>query len=77
LNEVLDFYDRGGDFHDNQAALLTPRNYTIQEKDAIVALLNTLTDPRLAAGTLWADVPASWACPDCGVAKSDFEVVEV
>ena len=31
----------------------------------------------IAAGTLWADVPASWACPDCGVAKSDFEVVEV
>ena len=20
----------------------------------------------LAAGTRWADVPASWACPDCG-----------
>jgi rubredoxin len=31
----------------------------------------------IAAGTLWADVPASWACPDCGVAKSDFEVVEI
>ena len=30
-----------------------------------------------AGGTLWADVPASWACPDCGVAKSDFEVVEL
>ncbi|MCF8153506.1 MAG: rubredoxin, partial [Rhodoferax sp.] len=24
-----------------------------------------------------ADVPASWACPDCGVAKADFEVVEL
>ena len=31
----------------------------------------------IAAGTLWADVPASWACPDCGVAKADFEVVEL
>jgi len=29
------------------------------------------------AATLWADVPASWACPDCGVSKSDFEVVEI
>jgi rubredoxin len=31
----------------------------------------------IAAGTLWADVPAGWACPDCGVAKADFEVVEI
>ena len=31
----------------------------------------------LAAGTRWADVPAGWECPDCGVAKSDFEVVEI
>jgi alkane 1-monooxygenase len=26
-----------------------------------------------AAGTAWADVPASWCCPDCGVReKVDF-----
>jgi rubredoxin len=31
----------------------------------------------IAPGTRWADVPADWACPDCGVAKSDFEMVEV
>jgi len=31
----------------------------------------------IAAGTLWADVPETWACPDCGVAKADFEVVVV
>lgn len=31
----------------------------------------------IAAGTLWADVPESWECPDCGVAKADFEVVEI
>mgnify|MGYP001214836700 FL=1 len=30
----------------------------------------------VAPGTLWADVPEDWACPDCGVAKADFEVVE-
>ncbi len=29
----------------------------------------------IAPGTLWADVPDTWACPDCGVAKADFEVV--
>ena len=31
----------------------------------------------LAPGTRWADVPATWACPDCGVGKADFEVVEI
>jgi rubredoxin len=31
----------------------------------------------LSAGTRWADVPDGWACPDCGVAKADFEVVEI
>ena len=36
-------------------------------------------DPEhgIAAGTAWHDVPASWACPDCGVAKADFEMVEI
>jgi len=31
----------------------------------------------IAAGTLWADVPEDWACPDCGVSKSDFEMIEI
>ena len=31
----------------------------------------------IAPGTLWADVPQSWECPDCGVAKADFEAVEI
>ena len=31
----------------------------------------------IAAGTPWSDVPEDWACPDCGVAKVDFEVVEI
>ena len=31
----------------------------------------------ITPGTAWADVPAGWACPECGVAKSDFEVVEL
>ena len=26
--------------------------------------------------TLWDDVPADWACPECGVAKADFKMVE-
>ncbi len=24
-------------------------------------------------GTLFADLPEDWVCPDCGAAKSDFE----
>jgi rubredoxin len=31
----------------------------------------------IAAGTVWAHVPDSWACPDCGVAKADFEMVAI
>lgn len=31
----------------------------------------------IAPGTRWADIPDDWACPDCGVAKSDFEMVEI
>ncbi|WP_137891650.1 rubredoxin [Ramlibacter sp. 2FC] len=31
----------------------------------------------IAPGTAWAQVPEGWACPDCGVAKADFEVVEI
>jgi rubredoxin len=36
-------------------------------------------DPEhgIAPGTRWEDVPEGWECPDCGVAKSDFEMVEV
>jgi rubredoxin len=31
----------------------------------------------IAPGTAWADVPENWACPECGVAKSDFEMIEI
>ncbi len=31
----------------------------------------------IAPGTLWADVPNDWACPECGVSKADFEIVEL
>jgi rubredoxin len=34
-------------------------------------------DPEhsIAAGTRWEDVPANWVCPECGIAKEDFEMV--
>jgi rubredoxin---NAD+ reductase len=30
-------------------------------------------DSGIAPGTRWADVPADWTCPDCGVGKDMFE----
>jgi rubredoxin len=34
-------------------------------------------DEGLAPGTRWADIPDDWVCPECGTAKSDFDMVEV
>ena len=31
----------------------------------------------IAPGTAWKDVPDDWLCPECGVGKDDFEMVEV
>lgn len=33
-------------------------------------------DEGVAPGTLWADVPEDWGCPECGVDKSFFELME-
>jgi rubredoxin len=34
-------------------------------------------DDGIAPGTRWEDVPADWLCPDCGVGKMDFEMIEI
>ena len=57
LAEAVQFYNRGGDFHANQAPNTGPRNYTQAEVDALVALMRTLTDPRLVAGVQPFDRP--------------------
>ena len=31
----------------------------------------------IVPGTKWEDIPDSWVCPDCGVGKCDFEMVEI
>jgi len=36
-----------------------------------------MPDEGIAPGTKWDDIPEDWACPDCGVAKSDFEMEEI
>lgn len=34
-------------------------------------------DDGIAPGTAWEDVPEDWECPDCGVGKEDFEMIEI
>ena len=36
-----------------------------------------LPEEGIAPGTRWEDVPDDWTCPDCGVGKDDFEMVEL
>jgi len=32
---------------------------------------------NLLPGTLWEDIPESWTCPECGVGKQDFTMIEI
>ena len=34
-------------------------------------------DDGIAPRTRWEDVSETWTCPDCGVAKADFEMIEI
>jgi rubredoxin len=34
-----------------------------------------LPEESIAPNTRWADIPDDWECPDCGIAKADFEMV--
>ena len=36
-----------------------------------------LPEDGINVGTAWEDIPESWTCPDCGVSKADFEMVEI
>jgi rubredoxin len=31
----------------------------------------------IAPGTVWADVPDDWVCPDCGASKASFDMIEI
>lgn len=31
----------------------------------------------ISPGTSWADISDDWVCPDCGMGKNDFEMVEI
>jgi hypothetical protein len=47
LEEVVEFYDRGGDFNEGQDPLIAPLNLSQVEKTALVAYLRTFTDDRV------------------------------
>ena len=34
-------------------------------------------DDGIIAGTRWEDVPEDWKCPECGVGKDDFEMLDI
>ncbi|ODB84202.1 rubredoxin [Candidatus Thiodiazotropha endoloripes] len=36
-----------------------------------------LPEEGIAAGTRWREIPDDWECPECGVSKADFEMVEM
>lgn len=36
-----------------------------------------MPEEGFAAGTTWQDIPENWSCPDCGVSKADFEMIEI
>ena len=36
-----------------------------------------MPEDGIPAGTRWNDIPDNWECPDCGVAKADFDMVEI
>lgn len=35
-----------------------------------------LPEEGIAPGTKWENVPDDWECPECGVSKYDFELVQ-
>jgi rubredoxin len=36
-----------------------------------------IPEEGIAPGTSWEDVPDDWLCPDCGVGKDEFEMIEM
>lgn len=36
-----------------------------------------LPEEGIAPSTRWDEIPEDWSCPDCGVSKEDFEMIEL
>lgn len=63
LADVIDFYARGGDFHQNQDVLVgsIPGQVSAQDIVDLLAFLDSLTDPRVAAEQPPFDRPRLWS----------------
>jgi len=63
LEEVVDFYNRGGDFDapNINHNLIRPLNLTPQQKSDLVAFLRALTDPRAATASAPFDRPTLYS----------------
>ena len=35
-----------------------------------------LPEEGIVPGTRWEDLPDDWLCPDCGVGKEDFDLID-
>ena len=33
-------------------------------------------DEGIQPGTRWEELPDTWECPDCGISKADFDLLE-
>lgn len=33
-------------------------------------------DSGIAPGTLWEDIPDDWRCPECGVSKDEYDIMD-
>ena len=76
LSDVIDFYDRGGDFDaPNKSPLIVPLNLTPQEKAALLAFLSRpLTDPRAAGETAPFDRPGLYSESGPGAVRRSARV---
>jgi len=36
-----------------------------------------LPEEGIPPGTRWEDIPDAWQCPECGVTKAEFDMVEL
>jgi cytochrome c peroxidase len=61
LAAVVEFYDRGGDFDDNLDPAIAPLGLTASQRQALVAFLQSFTDPRVANETAPFDRPRLYA----------------
>ena len=55
LSEVIDHYSSGGKNHPNKDVRIQPLRFTGAEKAALIAFLNTLTDPAFLSDLKFSD----------------------